>query len=208
MIGFFCDAEAGLEGARIYEEGREALRERVSWAQLPDPRPEDLADSVAQMLQLRRARDLRAAPQLRPPLTLALEALHQEQPVEDAALRRQALDVLGHTGDELAEQILLRFLESEDWVDRTHAVRAYVRQRRPFGEAGRPTVDTLMDDPDESVREALFEGLKELIAAVEFSDQVAHDQIDAAIRRGLADEDEDVQAAAAEAQELRKSLLG
>lgn len=209
VIGFFCDADAGLEGARVYENGREALRERVSWAQPPIPDSVTWPISkVATMLQAPVELVTRVPRPPRPALTLALESLHAERPVEDAAVRRQALDVLGHTPDEVGEQILLRFLRSEDWVDRSHAVRSYVRQRRLFGEDERPTLETLLDDPDESVREALFEGLRDLIAAVEFSDQVAHQQIDAVIARGLADEDEDVQAAAAEAQELRKSLLG
>lgn len=209
VIGFFCDGEGGFEGVRIYEAGREVLRARIAWADAPTP------DSITWPIG-RAAMMLGVPPELitqvprppRPPLTLALEALHQQRPVEDDVVRRQAIDVLGHTLDEPAEAILLRFLTAEDWVDRSHAVRSYARLRRAFGEDERPTLDALLDDDDESVREALFEGLQVLIGAVEFSDAEAHKQIDAAIARGLTDEDEDVQAAAAEAQELRKSLLG
>ncbi|MCA8925337.1 MAG: HEAT repeat domain-containing protein [Planctomycetes bacterium] len=209
VVGFFCDAELEAEGVRIFERGRETLRTRVEWAQATTP--DSVTWPIARIgLMLGVPVDVITQVERppRPPLTLALEALHREEPVEDPATRRAALDVLAHTVDPHAEAILLRFLAAEDWVDRMHAARSFASARREFGEGERPTLLSLLEDPDEGVREAVLEGLHALISGVEFSDDAIHAQIDAAIERGLGDDDEDVQAAAAQAQELRKSLLG
>ena len=182
---------------------------RVEWegAQPADPIAWPIS-TLALSLQVDITDVTRVTRPPRPPLTLAIEALFADEQVESAELRYEALRILGQMEHPESTRVLIRMLKSEDWVARFHAARSYVRLKRGQGEEGRPRIETIFDDEDEGVREAALEGVAELIRAVDFSDQELHRQIDASIKRGLADEDEDVRAAAMTAEALRTKLLG
>ena len=104
--------------------------------------------------------------------------------------------------------VLARYLSHEDWVTRYHAAKSYCRQPREFGSEGLPRLDEVLADEDEGVREAALQSLASLLPEVKFSDAGLVAQLDACIERGLADEDEDVRAAAEELAELRQRLIG
>lgn len=210
--GFFCDAGAQMEGVRLFEEGRERDRPpagRVSWtrAQPPDPVAWPIG-MLAAAFQLPPEKITRVARPARPPLTVAVEALLNGGQPATAELRQQAVQLIGGMDHPRITEVLVAQLRSDDWVTRFHAVRGYARKHRRPGQDGRPPLDALLDDADEGVREAALKGIAELLPEVAFSDQDLHRQIDRAIARGLADADDDVKAAAAQAQALRKKLLG
>lgn len=209
VFGFFCDGVKGAEGVRVFERGRQRERLRVEWetAQPQDSIAWPIA-ALAMSLQVEISAVTRVTRPPRPSLTLAVEALLASQPAQSAELTYQALQILGDMEHPEATQALLRALKSEDWIERFHAARGYARLFRDQGQSGLPRLDTLLDDEDEGVREAALEGLAELIHHVEFSNREVHMQIDRSIKRGLADEDEDVRAAATKAQGLRTKLLG
>lgn len=209
VIGFFCDGRAQAEGVRVVEGGREVQRGRVDWAtaQPRDPIAWPVA-GIALSLGVPLEAITRVRRPERPPLAVALEALLNGAPVEDAAMRHQALGILGGMNAPPATAALVRALAHDDWVTRFHAVRAYARVHRQPGQGGNPPLDALLADADEGVREAALRGISELLPSVEFADAPLHRQIDAAIARGLADADDDVRALAEQVRELRRKLLG
>lgn len=208
-IGFFCDGIAGAEGVRVFEGGREVERRRVDWrtAQPPDPITWPIA-ATAVALGIGVEALTRVARPPRPPLALAVEALLNGEAPATKELRDQALQLFGGMDHPRVTEVLVEQLRADDWVARFHAARAYARRNRGPGQDGRPTLDALLADEDEGVRESALRGIAELIPEVEFSDRALQAQIDAAIARGLADADEDVRAAAQAAKELRVKLLG
>lgn len=209
VVGWFCDATSGSEGVRILAEGQLQDEGRVEWARPPVPDP--LAWPLGRIaLQLRIPVEAitKVARPARPPIALAIEGLLHGQQVADPEVRHQALEVLGELPLAEATAALAQALASADWVDRYTAARAYARRPRQQGQDGRPALDALLADEDESVRQSALEGILELIPEVAFSDKQLQRQIDAAIARGLADPDEDVKAAAALARDRRRELLG
>lgn len=208
-FGFFCDGVGRAEGVRVFEAGRRIDARHVEWDRppVPDPIAWPIA-SLALSLGLSVERLTRVERPPRPALPVAVEALLAGARPEDDALRRRALDLLGSLDLPEASAALARALESDDWIDRYHAARAYARRRRGQGSDGLPRLEEIGADPDESVREALLEGIQELIPEVDFQDTALQEQIDRAVSHGLEDEDEDVRAAAARARALREELLG
>lgn len=209
VIGWFCDADLGAEGVRIFVEGGEERGSSVKWAEAPVPDP--LAWPLGQLsmdLRLPVEAITRVPRPGRPPLAVAIEALLHAEEVTEPELRHQALELLGQLPHPEATRALVRALGSSDWVDRFHAARAYASRVRGQGTGELPDLASLMGDEDESVRQAALEGITQLVAEVEFSDQALQRQIDAAIARGGADQDEDVRAAAEVAQARRRELLG
>jgi hypothetical protein len=208
-IGFFCDAGGRAEGVRVFQAGEEQDRRRVDWrrADPPDPVAWPIA-TIAASLRIPLELITRVARPERPPLAVAVEALLNGQAPATDELRHQALQLLGAMDHPQVTALLVEQVRAEDWVARFHAVRSYARKDRGPGQEGRPTLDSLLADPDEGVRENLLRGIAELLPDVAFADVALHRQIDAAAARGLADQDEDVRAAAAEVQALRKKLLG
>jgi hypothetical protein len=208
-IGFFCDGVAGAEGVRVFEQGRERDRRRVEWARPnpPDPAGWPIA-SLALTLGLPIEAITRVARPERPPLAVAVEALLNGKPAATSELRDQALQLLGAMDHAHVTGVLITHLKAEDWVARFHAVRAYARKNRGPGQEGRPALDALLADPDEGVRENALKGMAELVPEVAFSDRELQGQLDRAIARGLADEDDDVKAAATALREVRQKLLG
>ncbi len=209
VFGWFCDARAGVEGVRVFDGGHERDRRLVEWSrgQPADPIAWPIG-SLALTLQLPVDAITRVARPGRPPLSLAIEALLNGAAPPEAPLLHQALEALGSLELDRATEVLVTHLRVDDWVARFHAARAYTRLHRRPGQDGRPRLEALLADDDEGVREAALAGLLELLPRVEFSDLDLHGQIDAAVARGLADEDEDVRATAARVQALRRELLG
>jgi hypothetical protein len=210
--GFFCDADAQAEGVRVFEGGRERPGPpsgRVLWAraQPPDPVAWPLG-MLAMSFSLPLEKITRVARPPRPALAVALEALLNGETPSSPELRQKAVQLLGTMDHPRVTDVLVAQLKSDDWVTRFHAVRAYTRKHRRPGQDGRPPLDALLGDADEGVREAALKGIAELLPDVAYSDKDLHAQIDRAIARGLADADDDVKAAAAQAQALRKKLLG
>lgn len=209
VVGWFCDGERGVEGVRVVAEGRLQEEAGVDWSRPPVPDP--LAwpiGRIALQLGLPVEAITKVPRPARPPIALAIEGLLHGEPVAEAEVRHQALQVLGEIPLAEATAALARALGSSDWVDRYTAARAYARRPRQQGQDGRPRLDALLADQDESVREAVLLGIAELIPEVAFADTDLQRQIDAAIARGLADEDDDVKAAAAAARDRRRELLG
>ncbi|MCO5172063.1 MAG: HEAT repeat domain-containing protein [Planctomycetes bacterium] len=209
VVGYFCDADMGAEGVRVFEAGQERDRRRVEWSRAdpPDPVAWPVA-STAVSLGLPVEALTRVARPPRPPLALAVEALLNGEAPPTAELRHQALQLLGGMDHPRVTTLLIEHLRSDDWVARFHAVRGYARLPRGPGQEGRPPLDALLQDEDEGVRESALRGIAELLPEVAFSDRDLQAQIDAAIGKGLADPDEDVRAAAEEARALRTKLLG
>lgn len=208
-IGFFCDAAGRAEGVRVFQDGEERDRRRVDWtrASPPDPIAWPIS-TIAMSLKIPVDLITRTPRPERPPLAVAVEALLNGQTAPSDELRNQALQLLGGMDHARVTTVLVEQLKAEDWVARFHAVRAYARKNRGPGQEGRPTLDALLADQDEGVRENALRGIAELLPDVEFSDAALHRQIDAAVAKGLADADEDVRAAATELQDLRRKLLG
>lgn len=208
-IGFFCDGMLEAEGVRVFEGGRERDRRRVEWktAQPPDPIAWPIS-ATAVSLGVPVEAFTRVARPARPPLALAVEALLNGEAPASPELRYQALQLFGGMDHARVTALLVEHLRSDDWVARFHAVRAYARRNRGPGQEGRPALEALLADEDEGVRESALRGIAELLPEVEFSDQALQAQIDAAIRRGLADADDDVKVAAEDLKALRVKLLG
>ena len=208
-IGFFCDAEHRKEGVRVFQDGRQVVRRVVEWDEAPveDPMawPVGLL-SIQLGLQPEDVTEVARPP--RPELPLAMEALLRGEEPSRPELRHKALEAFGRSASAPMTEALVRHLRHEDWVTRFHAARSYSRLPRGAGEGERPRLESLLDDEDEGVREAVLEGVCELIPEVSFSDRELHAQIDRVIARGLTDEDEDVRGAAEAAQALRRELLG
>lgn len=211
-IGFFCDSIGKAEGVRIVDDGREVLRLLAEWATAnpPDPVAWPIAE-LARKLQAPLEAITRVPRPGRPKIAVALESLlngGDGSDLVDAELKRQALETLGELAIEPATAALVRCLKSKDWVVRFHAVRGYARVARKHGQDGRPPLDALLVDEDEGVREAALKGIGELLPSVDFADADLHRQIDAAIKKGLADADEDVRETAEKLREFRKKILG
>lgn len=208
-IGFFCDAIAGAEGVRVFEAGDERDRRRVEWARAnpPDPIAWPIA-ALAVSLKLPVERITRVQRPERPHLAVAIEALLNGGAPASPELRHQALQLFGAMDHARVTAVLVEHLRSDDWVARFHAVRSYARKNRVPGKEGRPALDSLLVDEDEGVRENALKGIAELLPEVAFSDVELQQQIDAAIKKGLADADDDVREAAAQVAALRKKLLG
>lgn len=208
-IGFFCDSIAGAEGVRVFEAGTERDRRRVEWrtANPPDPIAWPIA-ALAVSIKLPLETITRVARPARPALAVAIEALLNGGAPPNAELRHQALQLFGAMDHARVTAVLIEHLKSDDWVARFHAVKSYARKHRGPGKDGRPPLQSLLGDEDEGVRENALKGIAELLPEVTFSDKELHEQIDAAIARGLADADDDVKRTAAQVQELRKKLLG
>ena len=209
VVGFFCDGQNGAEGVRIFESGRQLERSRVEWsnAPVPDPIAWPIA-ALAMHLRVSVETVTRVARPPRPELAIAVEALVRGTPVASEELLHTALDVLGKIPIDEGTAAIVKHLDSENWVTRFHAAKSYASIPRFQGVDGRPRLESLLDDTDESVREATLEGILELLPAVAYSDESLHDQIDKAAARGLKDEDEDVRATAERVQALRAKLLG
>lgn len=208
-IGFFCDGLVGAEGVRVFEGGREQQRHLVEWkkADSPDPVAWPIA-ATALSLGVALEAFTRVARPPRPPLAIAVEALLNGEAAATPELRHQALQVFGGVEHAQVTTVVIEHLRAEDWVTRFHAVRAYARRRRGQGQEGRPPLDALLTDEDEGVRENALRGMAELLPDVEFADRALQAQLDAAIKKGLADPDEDVRAAAEALRALRVELLG
>jgi hypothetical protein len=208
-IGFYCDAVAKAEGFRLFDSGRERDRRKVDWATAnpPDPVAWPIG-SLALTLGLPVSSITSVVRPPRPPLAVALEAVLNGEEPSSPELRHQAVQLLGSMDIDVASDALGKQVRHEDWVTRFHAVRAYARLHRKPGQGKRPRLDALLADEDEGVREAALQGILELLPRVEFQDKPLHEQIDAAVVRGLADPDEDVRAAAAKVKDLRRELLG
>ncbi|MGE0709753.1 MAG: HEAT repeat domain-containing protein [Planctomycetota bacterium] len=209
VIGFFCDAEQGAEGVRVFQAGRETDRREVEWARAEpqDPVAWPLG-GLALTFGLAVEVFTSVARPARPPLAAAIEALLRGEVVSQAAVLHPALELLGQLELAEATAALVRHLGHEDWVARYHAARGYARMNRGPGQDGRPRLEGLLEDEDEGVREAALTGLLELIPEVDFGAKDLIAQIDAAVARGLKDEDEDVREVAEQAAELRARLLG
>jgi hypothetical protein len=208
-IGFFCDGLLGAEGVRVFEGGRERDRRRVEWksAQPPDPIAWPIS-ATAVSLGVAIEAFTRVARPPRPALALAVEALLNGEAPATPELRHQALQLFGGMDHARVTSVLIEHLRADDWVARFHAARAYARKNRGPGQEGRPPLDALLADDDEGVRENALRGIAELLPDVEFSDRALQAQIDAAIKKGLADADDDVRAAADALKQLRTKLLG
>mgnify|MGYP002634945181 CR=1 FL=1 len=209
VVGFFCDGVAGAEGARLFQGAREVERREQVWAEAEGS--DSLSwpiGSLAMTLGLAAHELTRVERPERPPLAQSLEGLFRNEEPSDPALLRQAIELLGQLPMPEVTEVLVRYLAHPDWVTRYHAARAYSRIDRGAGQEGRPRLESILSDEDEGVREAMLQGLAELIPETSFSDVELISQIDAALELGLKDEDEDVRAAAEEAAELRKRLIG
>jgi hypothetical protein len=211
-IGFFCDSIGKAEGIRIVDAGREVMRLLVDWATAnpPDPIAWPVAE-LARKLDVPLEAITKVPRPGRPRIAVALESLlngGDGADVKDADLKKEALETLGELAIEPATAALVRCLKSADWVVRFHAVRSYARLPRKHGQDGRPALDELLKDEDEGVRESALHGIGELLPSVDFADAELHKQIDAAIKKGLADQDEDVKATAEKLREFRKKVLG
>jgi hypothetical protein len=208
-MGYFCDGVHGAEGVRIFAGGKLLNRQHMKWdeAQIPDPIVWPIG-KLAMSVQLPPEAVVQVERPARPPLSLAMEDLLHGKTPSDTKAWHQALEAMGQLQGEPVTDALTRQLQSDDWQVRFYAARSYACQPRGQGQDARPPLDSLLDDDDEGVREAVLEGLLNLIQQVEFSDAGLLAQIDAAIERGLADDDEDVSAAATKAQALRQQLLG
>jgi hypothetical protein len=209
VFGFFCDGVNGAEGVRVFERGRQRDRRHATWdaPEHPDPLAWPIG-SLAVTLRLPIEAVTRVDRPPRPAINVAAEGLLSGNDPTDPDLLRKALEVMGAIDHPQATAAIVRHLTNPDWVTRFHAARSYARLDRGQGEEQRPTLQSLMSDEDESVREALLRGVLELLPAVEFQQASLHRQIDAVVAAGLEDEDEDVRAAAEQAQALRKQLLG
>jgi HEAT repeats len=209
VAGFFCDSITGREGVRVFESGVQLRRARVEWARptTPDPLTWPVG-SLALSLRIPVDQITTVARPARPPLIVAMQDMVNGGDAETPELRHDAIRVMGHSPQPEITELLGRLLTHEDWVTRFHAARSYASLRRPFGEGGLPSLADLLDDEDEGVRESALRGVATLIHDVDLVDRAVHALIDAAVARGLADEDEDVRAAAEEAQRLRAELLG
>jgi hypothetical protein len=209
VVGFFCDSIGGAEGARVFEAGRQVELRRVEWAGAPSPDPIAWPIStLAMSLRLPIEAITRVARPQRPELAVSVESLLMGQDVDAGEPLNRALEALGFVPLDEATAALVKHLGATEWVTRFHAARAYARSARGQGHGDKPTLQSLLDDEDESVREATLDGIAELIGDVAFSDEGLLTQIDAAIKRGLADDDEDVREVAESARDLRTELLG
>ena len=141
-------------------------------------------------------------------LSLALEDLLHGRTPTDAQAWHQALQAMAQLDGEPITAALIAQLGHDDWQARFYAAKSYACVPRGQGQDDRPPLDALLGDADEGVREAALEGVLSLIDKVEFKDAALIAQIDAAIARGLSDDDEDVQAMAGRAQAERQRLLG
>lgn len=209
VFGYYCDAAAQREGVRLFSGGIPREERQVAWAEAQPPDPIAWPIGVLSLtlgLAVEQITSVVRPP--RPPLAVAVEGLLAGERPSEPTLVHQALDLLGQLPYDEATAALVRHLAAEDWVERFHAARAYARLPRRHGQEGRPRLEALMDDADESVREALLHGISELLPEVAFADRDLQAQIDAAIARGLEDEDEDVREAAGEARAKRRELLG
>jgi len=208
-MGYFCDSLTGIEGVRIYVDGQQLNRERLEWeqARIPDPVVWPIG-KLALSVQLPVEAIVQVERPARPALSLALEDLLHGKTPSDPQAWHQALEAMSQLRGDPITDTLVQQLQADDWQIRFYAAKSYACQVRGQGQDDRPPLEALLDDADEGVREAALEGVLSLIKQVEFSDTAMLTQIDAAVARGLKDDDEDVQAAAARAQALREQLLG
>lgn len=209
VVGFFCDSVAGAEGARLFQGGQEVERRELVWDEAGGS--DSLSwpiGSLAMTLGIQPSALSRVSRPERPALAQVLEGLFREEEPSEPELLHQALELLGQLPMPEVSEVLVRYLSHDDWATRYHAAKAYTRLNRGAGQDGLPRLESILEDEDEGVREAALQGISELLAEISFSEKKLIEQIDAAIERGLKDEDEDVRAAAEEAAELRKRLIG
>lgn len=211
IVAFFVDAKAGAEGVRVFQGGSENERRELVWAEAEAPDPAQWpVGSLAMTFGLKVEALTRVPRPGRPPLIQVIEALLSGAAVEteDPKLLQQAVELLGQIPIPPATAALVAHLQHDDWVVRYHAAKGYARIERQQGQEGQPRLESILEDEDEGVREALFQGFLELLPEVDFSASALIEQIDVSLERGLEDEDEDVREMAEQAAELRARLLG